>query len=246
MLKIDDSVSRRHIPNHITSQLSPVHVTEVKTWIYIFTFLMIDGLCIVPVISDRFALGYFLAVIIPTVLLTIWGITLLCRNFYSTQVETLYFIAANGIIGAFCYFIVSQKLVYVDFQAESKAYFIISCLFYLGWIAYFTQYIFKKYANFKWRHGLKNYPLEFLRILLFLLPSNGYNFYHFYVKNNPFEEFIMSVIYLSLGTLFLYIGVLYVHRILFIYTNPTHFRLYEPSRKEIKQAEAKGRKIKVG
>ena len=98
----------------------------------------------------------------------------------------------------------------------------------------------------KWKFGRKNLLLDLLRIILLLLPSNGYNFYHFYVKGNPFELYITSFIYLSLGILPIYLAILFIHRILFIRANPRLFRFYEPSKKEVKQAEAKGKKIEVG
>jgi len=246
MLKIDDSIRRKYIPSHVWTQLSTIHVSEVKTWIYFLTFFLLDALCIIPVVGDTFSKGYFIAGIIPITLINIWAVAILFRNVYSTQMEMLYFVLANSTVLAFCYFLIAQKIVYINGRVESRAFFIISLLFYIGWIIYFTQYIFKKYANMKWKFGQKNLLLDLLRIILLLLPSNGYNFYHFYVKGNPFELYITSFIYLSLGILPIYLAILFIHRILFIRANPRLFRFYEPSKKEVKQAEAKGKKIEVG
>ncbi|MEI3613434.1 hypothetical protein [Pseudogracilibacillus sp. SO30301A] len=246
MLKIDESIRRKYIPSHVWTQLHPIHVKDVKTWILFLTFLLLDAICILPVVGNTFHKGFFLAIIIPVIFINGWAVTILVRNSYSTQMEMLYFVLANSVVLVLCMFLVAQKIVYIDAQIESSAFFIISVLFYIGWIIYFTQYIFKKYANMKWTYGQKNVLLELLRIIMLLLPSNGYNFYHFYVKGNPFEDYITSFIFLSLGILPIYLAVLFLHRILFILANPRLFRFYEPSKKEVKQAEAKGKKIKVG
>lgn len=246
MLKIDESIRRKYIPSHVWTQLHPIHVQEVKTWIFFLTFLLLDVLCIIPVIGNIFHKGFILAVIIPAIFINGWAVTILVRNSYSTQIEMLYFVFTNSVILALCMFLVAQKIVYVDAQVESSAFIIISILFYTGWIIYFIQYIFKKYANMKWKYGQKNVLLDLLSIFMLLLPSNGYNFYHFYVKGHPFEEYITSFIYLSLGILPIYLTILFLHRILYIRANLRLFRFYEPSKKEVKQAEAKGKKIKVG
>ncbi|MEI3605286.1 hypothetical protein SPD48_06235 [Pseudogracilibacillus sp. SE30717A] len=245
MLKIDRTIRRKDISRHVWTQLRPVPISEVKLWIFVLTFLMLDTLCVFPVIGNTYASEYFFAVIIPTAFINIWAITILFRNFYSTQKETIYFILANSIVLAFCCFIVAQKIVYIDTKVESTAFFIISILFYFGWIGYFTQYIFRKYANMKWRYSQKNFLLDMLGVILLLLPSNGYNFYHFYIKGNPFEEYISAFVYLCLGILPIYISIQFLHRLLYIRFNSHLFRLSQLSRKEIKQEKAKGKTIKV-
>jgi|GEM_PF-2388912 len=245
MLKIDDSIRRKYIPAHVWTQLATFDRQEVRNLTVFLVFFWTDILCIIPIIGDPFAKGHFIAVIIPVVLINLWALSILARNYYSTQMEVLYFFAAAGIVCAYCTFMTALKIAYFNANIASSAFAVASILFFIGWVVYFGQYIFRKYADMKWKHGKKNYLLELLGLLLAFLPSNGYNFYHFYIKGHPFEFHIASMIYLTMSILPIYLSVLYFHKVLFVKANWKHFRFRQPSKKEIKQAEAKGEKIIV-
>lgn len=243
MLKIDQSITRKYIPHFVWTHISTINVSEVKTWIISLTFIWLNVFCVLPVVGNTFVKSYFLAVIIPIVILNIWGLAILFRNFYSVQMETIYFIAANGLVGLYCHFIVAQKIAYADAGATSYAFLIISSLLYVGFIIYFIYYYYRRFSDVK--REMESKLLHFLGVILLFLPSNGYSFYHFYVKNNPFAEYITAFIWLLLGIFFIYIGVRFCHKILFIKANSNLFRYQQPSKKELKQALAKGKNIIV-
>lgn len=245
MLKIDESIRRKYIPEHVWTQLAPFDRDEVRTLTIFLVFFLTDILCIIPIIADPFVKGYFIAVIIPVAFINLWALIILARNYYSTQMEVLYFFAAVGIVCAYSMLMTALKIAYFNAKVTSSAFAIASILFVIGWVIYFGQYIFRKYADMKWKYGKKNYLLDFLGLILAFLPSNGYNLYHFYIKGHPFEFHLTSMIFLAMAILPIYLSVLYFDKILFIHANRNHFRLQQPSRKEIKQAEAKGKKIIV-
>lgn len=246
MLKIDDSVRRKYIPSHVWTHLSTVSKDDVRNMIFFLVFFWMDLICVLTAIAEPFIKGYFIAVIIPTIIINLWAIAILVRNYYSTQMEVLYFFATVGFVGTFCMFMIAHKIAHYQGGLGALSTFSFFLLFYIGWFVYFAQYIVRKYKDMKW-HLLKRKSilLDICGLIILITGGNGYNFYHFQVKGSPFEPHITAVIFLSVGILFIYIAVLFSHRILYIKANRKHFKLAQPTKKERKQSEVKGKEIIV-
>lgn len=242
MLRIPSDYRRRKIPKHIWGHLYPIGRREHRQYVSYFTFFFLDLFCILPLIGDT-VVKELLIFIIPMILvINIWAVTLLIRNPYSTQIETLVFMGCCGIVGMISSFVIAQKSAYTEMNFQSPVYFILSLLTYISVIMYFIYYYNTKMAINRKRKRKKHH----FNIFIAGAPALGYNFYHGFIKGSPFLHFFMSLIYLLfLGTLFIYIAARFFHKLYFINLNKDFFELNQPSKKERKQAQANGKEIMV-
>ncbi|GGB58068.1 hypothetical protein GCM10011409_39470 [Lentibacillus populi] len=64
MLKIKNDVKRKNLPQAISEHLDLVPVGDIKAVISLFTFLVLDLICAVPIVADPF-IKEFLFLIAP-------------------------------------------------------------------------------------------------------------------------------------------------------------------------------------
>lgn len=131
MLKIDRTIRRKDIGRHVWTQLRPVPISEVKTWIFFLTFLMLDTLCVLPVIGNKYVSGYFFAVIIPTALINIWAITILVRNFILSK-KKLFILFQQIVLFQHSVVLQSLRKLFIQILKQNLLLFLLFLFFFIS------------------------------------------------------------------------------------------------------------------
>lgn len=103
---------------------------ENRSNIVMFFLLLLYFFGLFPLIGYPVSKGYLLTAIIPVVIITLWGLPHVV-NPYKYEVSYHLFFGVYGLVNTFVFFLVIQKLVYMDFQATSILVFPVSVLLYL-------------------------------------------------------------------------------------------------------------------
>ena len=85
---------------------------------YFLVFLYLIG--ILPLLAIPFSLSFFLAGIIPTVFITIWGIILIIAP-YKFEKSYYLFLGTYGVVNTYVYFVSIQKMLYINLEIDSLA-----------------------------------------------------------------------------------------------------------------------------
>ena len=91
-------------------------------------FLYFIGL--LPIIGETFSLTFFLAAIIPTVLISVWAIIYLIDPYRFEKSYYLFF-GIYGVVNTYVYFLCIVKLLYIDMRVEGKVPFILSLFLFI-------------------------------------------------------------------------------------------------------------------
>ena len=92
-------------------------------------FLYFTG--IIPIISEPFSYSFFIAAIIPIVLISIWAIIYLIDPYKNEKSYYLFF-GIYGVVNTYVFFLVVVKLLYVNIGVEGIKPFIIWLLLYIA------------------------------------------------------------------------------------------------------------------
>lgn len=91
-------------------------------------FLYLIG--ILPLLAIPFSLSFFLAAIIPTVLITIWGIILIIAP-YKFEKSYYLFLGIYGVVNTYVYFVSIQKMLYINLGIDSWAPFLFNVILFI-------------------------------------------------------------------------------------------------------------------
>lgn len=242
MLKIDEGISRHQLPPNILNHLELLPIGNIKSAISLLTFLVLDLIVLLPMISDPFIKGLLMLIAPFIIFINIWAILLVIRNAYSTQLETVLFLGILGFITAISLLILSQKIAYFVVGMKSLLFFVICLIIYIVTVIYFIFYCNKVLSK---ESKKKKSTRQFSWPLLYTTPAIGYIVYHSFIKKSGYLHHVMILVFYLLGMLFIYISVKFLHKYLFIKNNSTFVVYQEPSKKEQKQANEKGKEIIV-
>ena len=91
-------------------------------------FLYLIG--ILPLLAIPFSLSFFLAAIIPTVLITIWGIILIIAP-YKFEKSYYLFLGIYGVVNTYVYFVSIQKMLYINLEIDSWGPFLFNVILFI-------------------------------------------------------------------------------------------------------------------
>jgi len=91
-------------------------------------FLYLIG--ILPLLAIPFSLSFFLAAIIPTVLITIWGIILIIAP-YKFEKSYYLFLGIYGVVNTYVYFVSTQKLIFINLGINSWGPFLSNTILFI-------------------------------------------------------------------------------------------------------------------
>jgi len=86
---------------------------------------------ILPILGAPFSFIYFMAAIVPVVILQIWALLYLFAP-YKFEKSYYLFFGVYGVVNTYVYFLASQKLLYYNVGAVGKAPFIIGLFLFIG------------------------------------------------------------------------------------------------------------------
>ncbi len=245
MLKIANTVKRKYLGAHMVTQLAPFDRSEIKGLIFFLLFAWLDIVCILTILTEPSITIYGVLFIVPLGLMHLWAIRILIKDYYSTQMESLYFIALLTVHAMYGSFLMMLQYMHLRLEIPVLVSVLSLSLYFIGWIVYFGQYTLRKYANRRWDIQQKNYLFEVLILVLCLYPGFGRFNAHRVLEGHPYEYQLKFGIIAIIVVFFIYLAVLYVHKLVYIQVNRSHFRYKEPSKKEKKQMKARGKEFIV-
>src|SRR5699024_5799477 len=126
-MKINPEIRHQDLTLHASDQLDLISVSDVRASIIIMNLIMYDG-------SLLLSLYYILRIkffwiILPFILIIhLWGIRLVIKNPYSTQLEMILYIGVWGLLGAISLFITVLGVMYYTFHITSAFFYVIMIL----------------------------------------------------------------------------------------------------------------------
>ncbi|MEH6949678.1 hypothetical protein V7068_22080 [Bacillus sp. JJ634] len=233
MFLIDKEIKKRNLPEHIRKHLTFLSPFEMKFCIAVSTFLLLDFCMIVPLLLAWDV--KYVSVILPLiVIMNIWCIFLLCKNVYTIQFSTIRFLAVLGIVGCFCFFVLTQKMAYNLLMLEGPLFLLISILLLLSFILVILRYYFKKFSSIhvKWKEKeTSKYSILYVGMsmatIIFLV--------YFLAKR---FEIIYGLFLLGIFNIFVvafaYIGIKFTHKYFFMKFNQHVLHYGRPYKKDKK------------
>ncbi|MFJ7932763.1 hypothetical protein [Sporosarcina sp. NPDC096371] len=191
---------------------------ENRRNIITFFILFLDFLGIFPLLGDPFSYDFFIAALIPTVLLHIWAIIYIVDP-YRFELSYYLFFGIYGIVNTYVLFLVIQKFLYFHLNVESKVPFLLGVLFLIGlllavnWINLKALYNgtyhklqTKKSGNFSWIMAASGLGYVLAQVMLTL------------IFNNSIKMMIIIIVLSLLSILPAYFSTS-IHRYIFIRNN---------------------------
>ncbi|WP_156350707.1 hypothetical protein [Psychrobacillus sp. FJAT-21963] len=124
---------------------------ENKSNIIGFFILFLYFFGILPILADPFSLPFFIAAIIPVIIIQIWAIVYVIDP-YKYEKSYYLFFGIYGVVNTYVYFVSIQKLLYINLKAEGILPFLIGLIFlvalllgmnWLNWKALYSGTYYK-------------------------------------------------------------------------------------------------------
>ncbi|MDQ0187962.1 hypothetical protein P4U90_13245 [Cytobacillus kochii] len=133
----------QEIDGNILSYLKFQTPKENRGNIIIFFLIFLDLLGILPLLSEPFSYGYFLAGIIPIIFIHLWAIIYIFDP-YKYEHSYYLFFGVYGIINTYVYFLLIQKLLDAHILEGNH-----TIIFVIGFILFLALIIAMQFANMK-------------------------------------------------------------------------------------------------
>jgi hypothetical protein len=104
---------------------------ENRSNIIAFFLICLYLVGVIPILGAPFSFIYFMAAIVPVVILQIWALLYLFAP-YKFEKSYYLFFGVYGVVNTYVYFLASQKLLYYNVGAVGKAPFIIGLFLFVG------------------------------------------------------------------------------------------------------------------
>jgi len=85
---------------------------------------------ILPILGDPFSMPFFLAAIIPTALITLWGIIYIIDP-YKFEKSYYLFLGVYGVVNTYVYFVSIQKMMYINLEIVGWGPFFFNVLLFI-------------------------------------------------------------------------------------------------------------------
>ncbi|MDQ0221250.1 hypothetical protein ELQ35_20865 [Peribacillus cavernae] len=216
MLKIEQDIKRRRLPQHIKEQLDPFSTMQIKFVIASGTFFMLDLLIILPLLVPVIKAVLFITLPL-LIFISLWAIWLLVRKAEDTELESLLFLGCLGIVGSICYFVLSLKYSFM-LGIDSPLYYFISIVIFGFIIFLFIRHQVKRYSSLE-RERTKETPKWHYRVLSISVPA-GYLVAHYIMGlSGGFMLSFMTVVFFGMSIFYIFVLAKYLYKYFFIKTN---------------------------
>ncbi|MFJ7970340.1 hypothetical protein [Psychrobacillus sp. NPDC096389] len=182
---------------------------------FFLIFLYLIGL--LPIVGEPFSFVYFIAAIIPIGIIQLWALIYLIAP-YKFEKSYYLFFGIYGVVNTYIYFLVIQKLLYLNMGAQGRGPFLKGVLFFvallvgvnlLNWKALYSGTYYKLQQK-------STIPVSWLAIggASYVLGQLILSFVY-----TDSAVFILLIVCISLLSLFTAFFSVYIHRYYFIGKN---------------------------
>lgn len=241
-MKINPEIRHQDLALHVSDQLDFISVSDVRASIIIMNLIMYDGPLLLG-LSYILRLD-FLWIILPFILIIhLWGIRLVIKNPYSTQLEMILYIGVWGLLGAISLFITVLGVMYYTFHITSAFFYVIMILVTIISAYILLKYQINKYAGDPTKEIKKSNQSKYM-LLLSTAPGLGYLSYQTIKGTGVLESAILTAVIYLFAIFFVYVAAKFLHRYFFIRTNMKYVTYQPITTKEKKKIIKQGVEIK--
>lgn len=209
-----------------------------------FLLLFMDLFGVLPIIAEPFSYPYFIAAVIPAVIIHMWAIFYIIAPYKFEQSYYL-FMGVYAVVNTYVYFLVTQKLLYLHIGITSSMPFVIGLLFFIGLIVFMNWLNFKALYSGTYDKLQKKTSLNMSWVAVGTL---GYTVGQVILTFAYSESVVMMVLVIAISLLSVIISyfTLFIHRYFFIRKNIEAVKQVHPtfglSKKERESGEWRVRK----
>ncbi|MCI4129718.1 hypothetical protein [Bacillus haynesii] len=216
MLRLKETVTYKDSPYNIQSHLTASVSRETKWGMACFIVLMLDILCILPVLASKVEFFTFAAVPVA-ILINIWMIIMNSRNMteYLHHLQYVRFMGVSFSGMSYCQLITAQKMMFsaIGFHLTLIS---LSLFIYAASIFLVIRYYLVVFPDSKG----KRETAAPTRVLLATVPAAGFMIRHAVLRISESAVYLlMSTVYLLMACLFSIMGGKFIHKYFFIKAN---------------------------
>ncbi|MEC1260101.1 hypothetical protein P9D34_06495 [Bacillus swezeyi] len=217
MLKLKERATYKNLPDNIQSHLTASISRETKWGMACFIVLMLDILCLFPLLANEIKCFTFAAVPVAIVM-NIWMIIMNVKNItsYHHKLKYVRFMGVSLSAISYCQLIVSQKLMFAAFGFHVPL-IILSLFIYAAVIFLAIRYYLVVFPDDKRnKRSASSWAVGFFMIC----PAAGYIISHIALHfSESVVNLFISIVYLLMACLFSYTGIKIIHKYFFIKAN---------------------------
>lgn len=240
-MKIDPETKHQKLAQHVNFQLSFFDVSDTRSSVIILLMM-----CDLPLLLGLLSIYkmVFLWILLPFILLFhLWGIRLLIKNPYSTQMETVLFVGLLNLFGSISSFMMILGMSYYAFYITSSLYYIVLIVTTLILYYVFIKHQIDKYAGDPTKERKRMNQSKFYPLLA-AAPANGYNFHSSIQDTYMIKHIVALVCVYFFSLFFMYLAAKFIHRYFFIRVNMNFVNYYPLTYKKRKKVHKQGIEIK--
>ncbi|MCY8435878.1 hypothetical protein [Bacillus haynesii] len=213
MLRLKETVAYKDLPYNIQSHLTAPVSRETKWGMACFIVLVLDILCMLPVLASKVEFFTFAVAI----LINIWMIIMNSRNMteYLHHLQYVRFMGVSFSGMSYCQLITAQKMMFsaIGFHLTLIS---LSLFIYAASIFLVIRYYLVVFPDSKG----KRETAASTGMLLAAVPAAGFMISHAVLRVSESAVYLlMSTVYLLMACLFSMIGVKFIHKYFFIKAN---------------------------
>ncbi|WFA05731.1 hypothetical protein [Bacillus sp. HSf4] len=224
--RLKETPTYKDLPYHIQSHLTASISLETKWGMACFIVLMLDVLCIFPLLADE--VQFFTLAAIPVVILiNIWLIIMNAKSMtgYHHHLRYVLFMGVSFSGISYCQLIVSQKMMFAAIGFHLPLV-ILSLFIYAAVIFLVIRYYLVVFSD---RKRCNRQAAAWTGMFLASVPASGFMISHAVWRVSESAVYLlMSTVYLLMACLFSMMGVKFIHKYFFIKANQDirrHIRL---------------------
>ncbi|MCY8046642.1 hypothetical protein [Bacillus haynesii] len=217
MLRLKETVAYKDLPYNIQSHLTAPVSRETKWGMACFIVLMLDILCILPVLASK--VEFFTFAVLPVaILINIWMILINTKNMteYLHHLQYVRFMGVSFSGMSYCQLITAQKMMFsaIGFHLPLIS---LSLFIFAAFILLVIRYYLVVFPDSK--RGKRETAAP-TRMLLATVPAGGFVISHAVLRVSESAVYLlMSTVYLLMACLFSMMGVKFIHKYFFIKAN---------------------------
>src|SRR5699024_4700585 len=243
-MKINREIKYEQLSQPFRKHLEFIDATNAKAALWAIILLLYDTSLLVGLTSIG-EMTYLWIVLPLALVLHLWGLRLLFKNAYSTQIEMILFIGVFGLIGSMTSFILIMGLSIHTLSIASMVYYSIMCLLLVASAVLVIQLQLNKYKGDPTEKDQVNEQSKY-KSLLYIGPGLGIVIAGVTRDTNIYiETFVTIGIIFILYLVYVYFASRFIHKYLFIKKNMHLVNFQKPRKKKDQMLlNKKGVKIK--
>ncbi|WP_307893345.1 hypothetical protein [Bacillus swezeyi] len=228
LLRLRETATYKDLPDEIQSHLTASISRETKWGMVCFIVLMLDILCIFPLLANE--VGFFTFAAVPVaILINIWMMIMNVKSMtgYHHHLQYVRFMGVSFSGMSYCQLVVSQKMLFAAIGFHLPL-IILSLFIYAATIFLVIRYYLVLFLD---SERCKRNAAARTGMFLAAVPAAGFMISHAVLRVSESAVYLlMSTVYLFMACLFSMMGVKFIHKYFFIKANQDnigrHIRLY--------------------